>query len=85
VEKVRLRLRPGALWITERYPMLEVGVADADGWTEVTTAVVSSAWLERLLLRLGPDVQVVAAPEVSAQAHAAARRILEVYRGAGAD
>jgi proteasome accessory factor C len=79
LDQVTLRLRPGAMWITERYPMLEVGEADPDGWTTVTTAVVSSAWLERLLLRLGPDLEVVASPEVTAQAYAAAARILAVY------
>jgi proteasome accessory factor C len=77
--QVTLGLRPNAMWITERYPMVAVGEADADGWTTVTTAVVSSAWLERLLLRLGPDVRVLSSPEITAQASAAAARILAVY------
>jgi proteasome accessory factor C len=78
-EQVTLRLRPGAMWITERYPMLTVSDPDAQGWTTVTTAVVSSAWLERLLLRLGPDVDVVSSLGVAARARAAATRMLEVY------
>jgi proteasome accessory factor C len=79
IPHVRLRLRAPALWITERYPMIEVGVRDQQGWTPVTLAVVSPAWLERLLLRLGPEAEVVSPLDVRAQVRAAAASILEVY------
>ncbi len=80
IAQVTLRLQPAALWITERYPMLKVGERDPHGWTPVTVAVVSPAWLERLLLRLGPDAEVTSSPEIRSQVRSAAEKILGVYR-----
>ncbi len=79
IPQVKLRLRPGAMWITERYPMLEVGERDSQGWVPVTLAVVSSDWLERLLLRLGPDAEVVVPLDLRAVIRSAALKILKVY------
>ena len=81
--RVRLRLAPDARWVVEHYPSEEVVDLD-DGGTEVTMAVSARPWLERLLLRLGPQVEVLEttgelSPSLGSDA---ARRILRRYRGA---
>jgi proteasome accessory factor C len=77
--RVVLALRPPARWVLEQYPVEHVEEA-ADGTCRVTLAVSEQAWLERLLLRLGPDAEVVAGPDGAADAaRAAARRILARY------
>ncbi len=55
--RVTLRLRPGAHWVVEQYPV-EATTVDGDDMV-VTMAVSAPAWLERLLLRLGPDAEIV--------------------------
>ena len=73
---VVLDLAPGAAWVADHYP--NEGVAAAgDGHLEVRLRVSSTAWLERLLLRAGPDVTVLAGAE--GVAAAAARRVLALY------
>jgi proteasome accessory factor C len=79
IPQVTLRLRPGAMWITERYPMLDVGEMDSQGWVPVTLAVVSSGWLERLLLRLGPEADVISPLDLRVEIRSAALKILQVY------
>lgn len=81
VPRVTLLLRPTARWVAEQYPADERREHD-DGTLEVTLPVTATAWLERLLLRLGPDAEVVAAPPGLAEVRqAAARRVLARYRG----
>ena len=55
--RVTLRLQPAARWVVERYPVDDV-VERAGGGVDATFAVASERWLERLLLRLGPDAEV---------------------------
>ncbi len=76
--RVILELAPSARWVVEQYPteaVTEVG----DGRLRVTLAVSERAWLERLLLRLGPAAQVVTGDAQVAEG--AARRLLGRYRG----
>jgi predicted DNA-binding transcriptional regulator YafY len=47
--------------------------------TDVILDVSGMAWFERLLLQLGPAVQVVSPPELTGLAAAAARRVLVRY------
>ncbi len=47
---------------------------------EIELFVGGDAWLERLLLRLGPDARVVDPPEYRSLAADAATRILKRYR-----
>ena len=55
---VTLDLAPGAHWVVERYP--HEGTVDmGDGWVRARLRASSRAWLERLLLRAGPDATVV--------------------------
>jgi len=71
-----LDLSPRAHWVAERYP--NEGAEDRGaGVLRVTLRVSSRAWLERLLLRAGPDATVVKGAEGVAQA--AARRLLAIY------
>lgn len=79
--RVRLRLAPEARWVLEHYPSEEVVELD-DGSAEVTLAVSARPWLERLLLRLGPQAELLAtsgdlAPTLGRDA---ARRILDRYQ-----
>lgn len=78
--RVVLRLAPSARWVPEQYPVESMTQAD-DGSLTVTLAVSAPAWLERLLLRLGPDAQIVdGPPELRALSARGAAEILERYR-----
>lgn len=73
---VVLELAAGARWVAERYPVEEVAQLD-DGKLRVSLRASGDAWLERLLLRAGPDAKVISGANGVAQA--AARRVLSVY------
>lgn len=76
--RITLSLAPEATWVTESYPVESVE-RDAGGHLRVTLAVSERAWLERLLLRLGPAAEVVAPPTLAGVAAEAATRLLAVY------
>ena len=79
--EVTLLLDPGVRWVVEQYPHTGLEL-EKDGRLRVILPVTADRWLERLLLRLGPAVEVVAAPPglgVDLRA-AAARRVLARYR-----
>jgi proteasome accessory factor C len=82
--RITLRLAPGAAWVTETYP-IESAVTDADGFVETRMAVTAQPWLERLLLRLGPEAEVLEADHrIGADIRSrAAERILARYRHGG--
>ncbi len=76
--RVTVELAPTAAWVAEAYPA-ESTTTRPDGTIEVVLAVSEPAWLERLLVRLGPEAHVIA-PEVTRGAGAdAARRVLARY------
>jgi len=76
--RVTLDLAPTAAWVAEAYPT-EAVTERGDGSLEIVLAVSESAWLERLLLRLGPDARVVAPAPYASLAADAAARILRIY------
>lgn len=76
--RVTLLLDPDATWVTESYPVESVETL-AGGRQQVTLAVSEQAWLERLLLRLGPAASVVGPPTLAGVAAEAATRLLTVY------
>lgn len=81
--RVTLDLGPDALWVAETYPNEHVEDLP-DGGRRVTLAVSADAWLERLLVRLGPRATVVvesSSDGIAELAPEAARRILSRYRG----
>jgi proteasome accessory factor C len=71
--RVTLQLAPAAEWVVESHPY-ESATQRRDGSWRVVLPVSEPAWLERLLVSLGPDATVVAPPDqVRAGATAAAR------------
>ena len=77
--RVQIRLRPAAQWVVEQYP---VESTDTDGDDLIITMAVSArAWLERLMLRLGPDASIVSAdaPLGAELTGEAATRVLARY------
>lgn len=75
--RVTLELEPSARWVAEQYPMEKVEEVDG-GRLRVTLVASQPAWLERLLLRLGPRATVVGGD--GGVASDAARRLLARYR-----
>jgi proteasome accessory factor C len=78
--RVTLRLAPAAAWVAEAYPTQSV-TERPDGGLDVVLTVSEHAWLERLLLRLGPDADVVEPLELQGARAAAANRVLTRYTG----
>ena len=80
--RVQLAVDPGMAWLLEAIP--SAAPVGEDGARTVWEVFVGGdAWLERLLLRLGPDTEVLDPVEDRALAPEAAARILERYRGGG--
>lgn len=75
--RVTLDLPASARWVTERYPA--ESVEETGGRLVVTVAVSEQAWLERLLLRAGPDARVVDPPGMRGAGAEAAARLLARY------
>lgn len=76
---VRLLLDPEAAWVADSVPVLLVEPRPG-GRREVSLAVGGSAWLERLLLQVGPHARVLDPPELASVGAGAARRVLARYR-----
>jgi proteasome accessory factor C len=75
-----VRLSPPARWVAEYYPTESV-TEDADGSLLVTLRVADTAWLQRLVLRLGGYAIVVEPEELGKQIAATARDALAAYPG----
>jgi predicted DNA-binding transcriptional regulator YafY len=56
------------------------GPPDADGWTEVVIPIESLQHAQVELLKLGPEVEVLAPPELRAQLSEAVRELARIYR-----
>ncbi len=76
---VTLHLDPEARWLVDTVPVLSERPVEGGG-LEVSLAVGGTAWLERLLLQMGPGARVVAPPAFEDVGPAAAARLLERYR-----
>jgi proteasome accessory factor C len=80
---VRLAVDGEARWVVDSVPVLAWRDLAGD-LTEVTLSVGGLAWLERLLLQLGPHARVLDPADLRALGAAAAGRLLDRYRaGAG--
>ena len=75
---VTLRLAESARWVAEQFPVEEQEEL-ADGRFSVRLRVSEFAWLDRLILQLGPAAEVVEAPDGWPGVHDPARRILARY------
>ncbi|KGN32669.1 proteasome accessory factor C [Knoellia sinensis KCTC 19936] len=56
---VTVRLLPGALWVSDYYPV-ESSVDEEDGSRTITLRTADTAWIERLVLRMSGHAVVVA-------------------------
>ncbi|HEU4348548.1 MAG TPA: YafY family protein [Actinoplanes sp.] len=74
---VTLRVGRGSRWITEYYPVEEVR-RDGDEWV-VSMRVTDLGWAQRLLTGVGPDVTVVAPPDLVDRIRAQATTALHRY------
>jgi proteasome accessory factor C len=80
---VELVIGPGDAWVADTYPTESVEVLD-DGRLRIVLQVTATPWLERLLLRLGPDATAVdgdGGASLGPLAAAAATRVLARYGG----
>ena len=79
--RVTLDLAPSARWVAEQYPVESLRELRG-GRLRVTLAVSERAWLERLLLRLGPDgtATKTSDPGLADAARESACRVLRRYR-----
>ena len=78
-ERVTLRLAPEVAWVLDSLPY-EARRTERGGRERVVVPVSGEAFLERLLLRLGPAAEVVDPPSARARRAAAAARILRRYQ-----
>ena len=76
--RVRIATDGSMSWLLEAIPSATQGEVDGRSVWEVFVA--GDAWLERLLLRLGPDADVIEPTEDRSLAPEAAQRILARYR-----
>lgn len=84
--RITLRLDPTAAWVVDFYPCEDVTIRE-DGAVTATLPVGAVPWIERLLVRLGPQATVVGSrdlPGAEELASSAAERILRRYRKEGA-
>lgn len=78
--RIVIDLAPEARWVAEAHPV-EEREERPDGRLRVTLAIGGPAWVERLLVNLGPQALVVdAPPELRDAGRRAADRILARYR-----
>jgi proteasome accessory factor C len=70
-----------ASWVAEYYP-LDSQEPQSDGWIRLRLTAGGTAWLERLLLRLGPQARVIEPPSLKAAVKDLACRVLERYKEA---
>lgn len=75
---ITLRIGRWARWITEYYPCERVVEESPQRWL-VSLRASDLAWARRLVLGLGPDVQVVAPPSLAEEVRAEALRALARY------
>jgi len=76
--EVTLDLSPAAAWVLEVTPH-DGAEPQPDSWIRMTLRTPHLEWLERLVLRLGPDVRVIAPEALSEHVKSAARRSLALY------
>lgn len=75
---VTLDLAPGARWVVETYPVEDIEERP-DGRVRVRVRVSGEAWLDRVLLRLGPHAIVVDDPARTERRRTVAAQVLARY------
>ena len=82
--RITLDLAPEAAWVVDNFPCEDV-IERPGGRLEATLVVTAIPWLERLLVRLGPDVVIVESDgleEANGLAIRTAERMLSRYERA---
>jgi len=77
-ERVTVRIPTKAYWVVESVPTESV-TDGPDGTLDLVLSVADGSWLERLLLRIGPEATVLGPDEWIGCASRAAARVLERY------
>lgn len=75
--EVRLRLSPGAFWVSEYYECSDVSQTDGDLLVALSTR--SLQWLAKLALRLGGLVEILEPRELSGEVRRLATATLALY------
>jgi proteasome accessory factor C len=75
---VRLELGPGAAWVSDYYPTESVEPKPGGG-AVVTLRTADTAWLRRLMWRLGSQATVLEPAELALEVQQGARAALEAY------
>ena len=75
---VRLALRPGATWVSDYYPTESVEPTQ-DGGAVITLRTADTAWLRRLMWRLGSQATVLEPEELALEVRQGAREALKAY------
>ncbi|MHB1473379.1 MAG: helix-turn-helix transcriptional regulator [Dermatophilaceae bacterium] len=75
---VRLALGPGAAWVSEYYPTESVEPTRGGG-AVVTLRTADTAWLRRLMWRLGSQARVLEPADLALDVQQGAREALEAY------
>jgi proteasome accessory factor C len=78
--RIILELDPkAAAWVGEYYPLESQERLD-DGWTRVQLSARGTAWLERLLLRLGSQARVLEPKRLEMRVRDLACQLADLYR-----
>ena len=77
---VRLVLGPGAVWVSDYYPTESIERTQ-DGGAIIALRTPDTAWLRRLMWRLGSAAEVLEPAELALQVQQGARAALEAYAG----
>jgi proteasome accessory factor C len=75
---VRLEVDATARWVADYYPCEHVDALPAEG-LRLALRVGDTAWVRRLVLRLGRHARVIAPPELAVEVEQAARAALLAY------
>ncbi len=77
---VRLALGPGAAWVSDYYPTESIERTQ-DGGAVIALRTADTAWLRRLMWRLGSQATVLEPAELGIEVERGARAALEAYAG----
>ena len=75
---VRLALGPGASWVSDYYPTESIERTQ-DGGAVIALRTADTAWLRRLMWRLGAQATVLEPPELALEVERGARAALQEY------
>jgi len=75
---VRVALEPGAAWVSDYYPTESVEPTPGGG-AVITLRTADTAWLRRLMWRLGAQASIIVPAELALAVQSGARAALDAY------